>query len=210
MGKIYRDDFFHLNQYDLGQNGDIFQTILDIRKEEVDSKRFFLNYIPQEVIDRYDFNDEKSLQKFRNTCFKCDSPLQRMGGCNLQPDYLIEGIRYSGIKMSDPSGKIYGSFDINNGVITYSPIFPHFYEERDLIKFANDKYFTTMTFEDIMFQQIELAKEFYVHTGDYTNLKEVAKKGKYIFEKINKNQMIEFVSKSESGEKIYRKYLRLK
>ena len=130
-----------------------------------------------------------------------------MGGCNLVEKEIQRGIRYSGIKISDPSGKILGSFNINEGKIIYSPIFPKFYEERDNIKFANAKYFTTMTFEEIMEKQIDLATEFYIHTGNYMKLQEILKNGEYIFEKITKDQMLEFVSQPEEGQKILKKHL---
>ena len=210
MNKIYRDEIFQFNQFDLREDGDIFQTILDERKDEIDSQRFFLQYLPQDIANEYDFTNLESLKKFRNDCLRLNSPLQRMGGCNLNEEDLQRGIRYAGIKISDPSGKVFGSFNIGNEKIIYSPIFPHFYEERDNIKFANDKYFTTLTFEEIMIRQIDLATEFYVHTGNYRTLKEIVKYGDYIFEKISKDQMLEFVLDHESGEKVFKKHFGLK
>ena len=210
MTKIYRDEIFQFNQFDLREDGDIFQTILDERKYEIDSQRFFLEYLPQDVANRYDFNNIDSLEKFRDDCLRLTSPLQPMGGCNLVKEEVQRGIRYAGIKISDPNGKIFGSFNIGDGKIIYSPIFPHFYEERDNIKFANDNYFTTMTFEEIMQRQIDLAAEFYIHTGNYMALKDVAKYGDYIFEEISKDQMLEFLYQPETGEKVLRKHLGLK
>ena len=63
------------------------------------------------------------------------------------------------------------AFNIGNRKIIYSLIFPRFYEERDNIKFAKDIYFTTMPFEKIMYMQINLAKEFYIHTDNYMTIK---------------------------------------
>lgn len=209
MNKIYRDEIFQFNQFDLRKDGDIFKTILDERKDEIDSQRFFLEYLPQDVANGYDFNNLESLNKFRNDCLRWNSPLQRMGGCNLAKEELQRGIEYAGIKMSDPSGKVFGSFNIGEGKIIYSPIFPHFYEERDNIKFANDKYFTIMTFEEIMKRQIDLATEFYIHTGNYMSPKDIVKYGDYIFEKISKDQMLEFVYQPETGKKVFRKHLGL-
>ena len=210
MNKIYRDEIIQFNQFDLREDGDIFQTILDERKNERDSQRFFLEFLPQDIADKYDFNNLESLWKFRDDCLKLTSPLQPMGGCNLVKEEVQKGIRYAGKKISDPSGKVLGSFNINEGKIIYSPIFPHFYDERDNIKFANDTYFTTMTFEEIMQRQIDLATEFYIHTGNYMALKDVAKYGDYIFEKISKDQMLEFVYQPETGEKVFRKHFGLK
>lgn len=210
MNKIYRDEIIQFNQFDLREDGDIFQTILDKRKNERDSQRFFLEFLPQDIADKYDFNNLESLWKFRDDCLKLTSPLQPMGGCNLVKEEVQKGIRYAGKKISDPSGKVLGSFNVNEGKIVYSPIFPHFYDERDNIKFANDTYFTTMTFEEIMQKQIDLATEFYIHTGNYMAIKDIAKYGDYIFEKISKDQMLEFLYQPESGEKVLRKHLGLK
>lgn len=210
MNKIYRDEILQFNKFNLRKDGDIFQTILDERKDKAGPKRFFLEYLPQDIANGYDFNDLKSLKKFRNDCLKWNSPLQEMGGCNLQPNIQKGDIRYSGIKISDPNGKIFGTFNINNGKIIYSPIFPRFYEERDNIKFAKDIYFTTMTFEEIMYRQINLAREFYVHTDNYMSVKEILKNGEYIFEKISKDKMIEFITSPENGEKIFMKHLGIK
>ena len=128
---------------------------MDERKKGIDPKKFFLRLVPQSGLEAYDFSNPDSLKKFRNNRLANRVPLMKMGGCNLHPDYLKKDkrfgyLRYAGIKMSDPYGKIPGSFDFRNQVLTYSPLFPHFYDERDLCKFANDCYFTTMTFEDIM------------------------------------------------------------
>ncbi len=210
MNKIYRDEIIQFKQFDLREDKDIFQTILDERKNKIDSQRFFLQYLPQDIANGYDFNDSKSINKFRSDCLRWDSPLQGMGGCNLIGEELKRGIRYAGIKMSDPNGKIFGTFNIDNGIIIYSPIFPFFYEERDNIKFAKDDYFTTITFEEIMENQINLANEFYIHTGNYMTVKEIIKNGEYIFEKISKDQMLEFVFQREAGEKVFKKYLELK
>lgn len=206
--EIYRENFIQFEKYEFGDMEDIFESILEKRQTNMDAKRFFLEYLPQEEFLKYDFNDLGSIKKFRSVCLSIDSPLFSMGGYNMDPNQLQDDIRYAGVKMSDPYGKIYGSFDIRNGVITYSPIFPHFYEERDLSKFAIDKYFTPMSFEDIMTQQIGLASSFYVHIGDYRSIKDIVKNGKYILERVNKRDMLEFVTNPEAGAKIYTKSLK--
>lgn len=210
MKKIYIDKTIQFNEFDLREDGDIFQTILNKRKDKSDSQSFFLKYLPEDVANKYNFNNLESLCKFRNDCLRVNSPLQGMGGCNLVKKDIQKDIRYAGKKISDPSGKVLGSFNIDEGKIVYSPIFPHFYNQRDNIKFATDTYFTTMTFEEIMERQIDLVTEFYIHTGNYMTLKEFAKYGKYIFEKVNKDQMLEFLYQPEIGEKILKKHLGLK
>ncbi len=195
MNKYFRDTIIPFKQETLRIDQDIFDTILEERKSRVDSKRFFLEYLPMEIVEHYNFDDPKSLDKFRDARFKMNSPIMRMGGCNLHPDYLEKdknsgSLRYAGIKMSDPYGKILGSFDIRDKIVTYSPIFPHFYEERDLCKFANDHYFTTMKFEDIMQIQIDNANECFVHVGNSYKLGVACP---YILQKVTKDQMMAFV-----------------
>lgn len=206
--EVYRDNFIQCERYEFDDMDDIFESILEKRQTNTDAKRFFLEYLPRNEFLKYDFNDLSSIKKFRSACLSVDRPLLSMGGYNMDPNQLQDDIRYVGVKMSDPYGKIYGSFDIRNGLITYSPIFPHFYEERDLSKFAIDKYFTPMSFEDIMTQQIGLASSFYVHIGDYRSIKDIVKNGKYILERVNKNDMLEFATNPEAGAKIYAKSLK--
>ena len=94
--------------------------------------------------------------------------------------------------------------------MTYSPIFPLFYNDRDNIKFARDTYFTSMTFQEIIINQINNAMEYYVHVGNYSAVRDIVKYGKYIFEKINKEQMFEFIKSPEQGQKILSRHLGLK
>lgn len=209
MNNIYKDDIFKFNQYTLNPEEDIFKKILEIRKNEIDSKRFFLKYIPNNELNKYNFNDLNSLENFRNDCFKWNSPLKNMGGCNLIDEEIKKGIRYAGIKLSDPYGKIIGVFNISNNVILYSPIFPLFYEERDLIKFAEETYFTPISFEELIINQINSAHDYYVHIGNYSNVKDIIKYGSYIWKKVNKDQMIDYATNPNSGEKILKKHLNI-
>lgn len=202
MIKYFKDDIYRFNEYTMEENGDIFQSILEERKDEFDQKRFFLQYLSMEYLSKFDFSNEDSLREFREMNLRSDSFLQIMGGCNLHPDSLKKGIRYSGIKMSDPKNIISGIFDIRDSKITYSPIFTPFFEDRDLCKFAHDAYFTPMTFEEIMFGQVNSASEFYVHTGNYQSSKDIAVNGRYILEKISKEQMGDFITNAIEGDRI--------
>ena len=209
MANVYINNVIEFNQYDIPIDKDIFESILEIRKKGFDSERFFLKYFPASELSRYDFNNPYFLEKFRQIHLSCVNSIKGMGGCNLREDMLQEDIRYAGIKLSDPYGKILGIFDIRNHIVTYSPIFPFFYEQRDLIKFANDTYFTSIPFEEIIMNQINHAIEFYVHIGDYRTTREIVRYGSYILEQISKKQMIEYATNPELGKKILKKYLNL-
>lgn len=212
MEKYFRDTIIQFKQGTLRTNEDIFDTILEERKSKIDSKRFFLEYLPMEIASHYDFDDPKALDEFRDVRLGINNPIMRMGGCNLAPYFLEKdkesgSLRYAGIKMSDPYGKILGSFDMRDKIVTYSPIFPHFYEERDLCKFASDTYFTTMKFEDIMKIQIDNANECFVHVG---NSYKLGVNCPYVLQKVTKDQMMAFVSNPEEGEKVFEKVRQLK
>lgn len=208
MGKVFRDTIIDFKQYDLTGGEDIFERILEERKKESDSKRFFLKFIPTEELDKYDFQDKNSLKEFRRACICYENPLKEMGGCNIREQDLEKGLRYAGMKLSDPYGKIPGAFDVRDHVITYSPIFPLCYEERDISKFANDIYFTDMTFEEIIMNQINNGLEFYVHTGQYRKMEDILKYGNYVFEQIDKKQMLEYATNPEQGYKVFEKSLK--
>lgn len=210
MAQIYRDRIIGLEQIDISSTEDMFSRILEKKKHEIDNDRFFLSYISPEELAKYDFSNNESLNQFRRACISIDDPLKPMGGCNLRKEELSKGIRYAGMKLSDPYGLIPGVFDINNGIITYSPIFPLFYDDRDNIKFARDTYFTSMTFQEIIINQINNAMEYYVHVGNYSAARDILKYGSYIFERINKEQMLEFATNPEQGQKVFKKYLGLK
>ena len=207
MSNVFQDQIINFQQYDINLNDNIFSQILDIRKTGLDSNRFFLKYISKEDLSKYDFSNEESLNEFRDICSTYNSPLKRMAGCNLRPEKLEKGIRYAGIIISDPNKKVLGQFDIIDDRIIYSPIFPFFYEERDLIKFANDDYFTTIPFEDLVLNQINHANRFFVHVGNPKTIKDFNNYGDYIMNEIGKEQMIEYLAMPEKGEKVLKKYL---
>lgn len=204
MSKVFYDNFFKMKEIEC-PDGDVFTAILNSRKNNFDRERFFIKYLPASEKEKYDFRNEESLDSFRDICFTIDSPILPMGGCNLWQRYMDDDMRNSGIKMSDPYGKVFGSFDVRNGVVTYSPLFQHFYNERDVAKFANDQYFTTMTFEEIMRVQIEMANSFFVHTDNYTSARDLNRFGRYVFEEVSSSEMMDFVNKPELGAMVLSK-----
>lgn len=204
MGNIYRDTIFEIEEIKVQPDEELFERILNERKNEIDSERFFLKYISPSDLEKYDFSDKKSVNEFREKSFTFISPIKPMGGCNL---YLKEDIRYNGIKVSDPYGQIEGVFDIRNKIVTYSPIFPHLYIERDIIKFADDSYFTSISFEEIMRRIINKQEKFVLHTGNYKTSSDISKRGQYILEDVTKEDMIRFTKDKGEGAKVLSKYL---
>lgn len=208
MANFYCDTIINLEQYTLEK--DYFNSLLELRKVTLDN-RFFLEYISEEILSQYDLNNIDSLKAFRNFClFNSTSPKKLMGGANMTPDALKKGMRYSGIKMSDPEEVVYGVFDLRDGKLTYSPIFPSFCEERDNCKFARYKIFTTVPFQDIMVDNIDNAHEFYLHTGKYKTSRDILKYGENIFEMISKDEMISFLKKPQEGKQVLYRYLGIK
>ena len=204
MSKIFYDNFFKMKEIELKKDGDIFESILESRENSFNKDRFYIGFLPNEEFLKYDFNNPNSLSDFRDICVTIDSPIMPMGGCNLWEKYMYD-MRISGKKISDPYGQVLGTFDIKNGVVTYSPLFAHFYNERDVAKFANDHYFTTMSFEEIMKYYIEKSQEFYVHTDNYTSIRDINRYGRYVLEQISASEMLDFVNNPNSGKLILKK-----
>lgn len=207
MAYILRDRIVKFDVLSIDKTEDIFSRILHERINETDRESFFLNYVSSDDLEKYDFTNNESIVQFRDDCISCFDFLKPMGGCNLTEGHKELGIRHYGMKLSDPSGEIPGVFDVNNHVITYSPIFPLFYEERDIVKFARHTYITSLTFQEILINQINNAKEFYVHVDDYATIKERLKYGDYILKKTTREQMLEFVINADKGQKILCKHL---
>ena len=207
MANVFFDNIVEFHQFDFDLGDDIFEQILETRKDGFDSKRFFIRYIAPEELEKYDFSNRDSLNQFRDICCSFDNPLQKMGGCNVRADFLEKGFRYSGKILSDPQKRVLGQFDVRNHKMTYSPLFPFFYKERDLIKFANDIYFTTIPFEELVMNQIEHAEDFFIHTGYYQSSKNPVRNGEYILEKISKEEMIGYLTDEKKGQKILEKRL---
>lgn len=207
MPNVFFDRIIDFKQYDINLEDNIFSQIIETRKKKYDAKRFFLRYISSEELAKYDLNNIDSLNEFRDIRCSCLSPVKGMAGCNLMPEFLEKGIRDSGIAISDPNQQIEGQFDIMDGKMYYSPIFPYFYEERDIIKFASEYYLTTIPFDQLVLNQIKFVKEFYVHVRNPKTFKEIYQYGDYVFEEISKNQMIDYVKDPEQGQKVLKKYM---
>ena len=207
MTNVFYDRIIDFKEYEINLDGNIFQQILETRKNGLDTDRFFLKYVSPEALSKYNFNNIDSVNEFRDVSCSFWGPVKAMSGCNLRPDKLEKGLRYGGIIISDPEKNILGQFDVLDDSIIYSPIFPYFYEERDLIKFANDEYITTISFEELVMNQINYAKRFYVHTGNTKTVVEFRKHGKYIMDEISKSQMIDYLMDRKQGEKVLKKYI---
>ena len=207
MEYVYSDKIFGIDRIAIESEEDIFKKILDTKQNERIDSRFFLNYVSNDELSKYDFESEISISSFRNDCNTLDSPLMPMGGYNMSESAKSKGVMYYGIKISDPFGNIPGVFIINNDTMIYSPIFPLFYEERDISKFANEVYFTTLTFEQIIRTLIAGASKFYVHIGNYSQLKDKIKYGDYIFKEVLKEEMLSCVTNPEIGKKVYSRHL---
>ena len=207
MAKVFIDKItkFHELEIDLSKN--VFKQLLESRENEIDAQRFFLRFISSQDLARYDFSNKESLSAFREDRGSLFGPVKGMAGCNLRPEMLEKNIRYGGIRISDPDKRIIGQFNVRNDHMIYSPIFPLFYEEYDLIKFANDEYFTTISFEDLVMNQINFAKKFFVHVGNSSSISDLAKYGTFIMEEITRAQMIDFLTNRENGEEVYTRSL---
>lgn len=206
MPRYYKDDIISFSEYDVEKRQSVYENIASERKCEADKDRFFLDYVAKEVLDNYDFHELKSIQKFRDMCLTTEGIMVPMGGANFTDKAIDKGFRYSGFRMSDPEKRIIGVFDRFEDALFYSPLLPFFFEERDFCKFANDRYFTSMTFEEIVKRELEAVHEYYVHTDYYTSAQDIAKKGREVYEEVTHDEMLGFLTKPGDGEAIKRSY----
>ena len=201
MAKIYFYDITSFKEYEIDLDKDIFEQILEIRKNSLDPNRFFLKYMSKSDIRSYDFSTMDDVYRFSDMQ---SMQVKGMAGCNLSEESLEKGARYSGIKISDPKKIIKGQFGVRDHVVTYNPLLPYFYEERDLIKFARDGYFSSIDFEELAINQIEHGKEFLVQTRRTASLQELIDNNynEYISEVVSKEEMMEYATDPGKGEKI--------
>lgn len=132
MPNVFYDQIIDFQQYDINLNDNIFNQILETRKNKMDSERFFLRYISEEELSTYDFNSKDSLKGFRDVCCSFMSPLKGMAGCNLRPEMLERDIRYAGIILSDQDKKVLGQFDVRNGSVI-SVLYFHFFMKKEIL-----------------------------------------------------------------------------
>lgn len=185
--------------------GDIFTHILKSRQEQERDNKFLLYYLPKE--EKCDFQDNLVKQEFKKEIESPSSPLLLMGGANLE-NLNKRDIRLNGIKMTDPYGKIIGSFDIRENMMTYCPLLPNFYAEKDLTNFGTDSYFTTLSFQEIMLTMTKYVKKYYVIVGYNYSPRVIINKGKYIKEQVNKDKMLKFIQNEEAGKLIRSRILK--
>lgn len=208
MARVYFHRLIDVQEFDINQDKDIFEQILDFNRENTwDGERFYLSYLPDAILNQYQLNNPESLKEFVYDLSVYRPPFKRIGGCNLVPEQLERGIRYAGIRLSDPEEKIPGQFVRMGEEMTYCPTFPFFTEEYDIVKFAMNTYFTTLTFEEILYNQIQHVTKYFLNKGETKNWRDLKKYGDYIIKKISKSQMMYHATDPEYGNKVLIKSL---
>lgn len=155
MEKIYYYDITKFDEYEIDTDKDIFEQILNIKKDTSNPYIFYLRYINSTIkkyienSDIYSFADLRDLYTTKIAC------------CNLTPS-LENDFDESGIKLIDPLELIRGHIDIRNHIMTYSPVkHPSLLQKSDL----KETYYTTIRFEELLKNQIEYATSFYKIIG---------------------------------------------
>ena len=209
MAKLYFHRKIDVQEFDIDPDKDIFQQILNVNSEQsFDKERFFLYTFPISILKEYNLNDPKLVNEFVHKYLITQPPYKRIGGYNATQKRLEEfGIRYAGIRLSDPEEKIIGQFVRIGKNMTYCPTFPFFNHDFDIVKFANNTYFTTLSFEEILSNQIQHASRYIINKGEPNCKEDIRKYGEYITEEISKEQMIDYATNPESGKNVLIKRL---
>ena len=146
---------------------------------------------------------EAWIEAFQEKCRVSDSSIEWFRAYEEYPWWGKDGL------IPVRVGNKWGFAD-TNAIIVIEPQFKnvsYFYEERDVFKFANDIYFTSIPFEDIVLNQINYVEKFYVHTRYAKSSKELMKTGYYILDEISKDEMKSYLSNPEQGNQILTKFL---
>ena len=107
-----------------------------------------------------------------------------------------------GLKVSDPSGEIKGSFIIQDKKIIYDAACP-FYEERDSSVYGLPTHYTTMSMREIILEELKRKRDYLIYMGtklDYT-LCRCAEQ----FDNVTKEEFIDYLINPEKGELVRQK-----
>ena len=196
---FYEDIIFKIKKYDVPEGVDLLTAVLNVQNQTSDPSRFYLRFVPESVLSEYDLNDPDSAHRFRKACWHISSPQKGMCACNLR-DFSCGS---HGLKISDPEEQIEGTFIIDGYRLTYSPIVPRVYEERDISKYANTIYFTSAPFSKIMQDLIAKSNRFRLHSHY-----EIVKYDTVpVIKEISREEMLTFATDSNLGNQVLQEYL---
>lgn len=101
-----------------------------------------------------------------------------------------------GLKLSDNTENVLGSFVVENKRIIYTPDSPAFFDERDSYVYAGRIYYTTMSMPEVLAELLKRKRELLVYMGSkIENTKYVD-----IFDEITKDEMMEYAINPEKGK----------
>lgn len=106
-----------------------------------------------------------------------------------------------GLKLSDPTKTINGSFIIEEKRIIYDAAEP-FFEERDAFVYSNGPiYYTEMTMIDILREELKRKRRYLIYMGEEVD----KKRPRYndLFEEVSKEELLEYATNPEKGEEAY-------
>lgn len=167
-------------------NIDSNTTVLDFLKENNFS--FRLQHVSEEKFEQLKNADKPMYIEYGNFI----AGYGRLNGNNFRNS--------GGLKISDPTGKIMGSFIIEDERIIYDAAVP-FYEERDAVVYGGLIYYTTFTMQDILLEELQKDKKYLIYYGETTeNFQYIPQ-----FEEVSREKIIEYATDAEKGKQALQK-----
>lgn len=181
MANVFYYDIDKIKSYYIDPKKDFFEQILELRKDNPNPYKFYIRLANQKLQDYIARGDVRTFAELRDLYSKL------LASCNLDSTALEDDLESGGIRISDPSGLVEGQISIINHIMTYSPALEPIYTQEEDTKFAREIYYTGITFNALLINQIKHAKTFRQCVGKNEN--------GYIKEELSKEKMIKLVIK---------------
>lgn len=148
MKNVIKSDFDHYEKLEIPDNVALLdylvrERLFSFRLHEVSDVSFFRLLCSDEVLD--------------------ESKRKLVAGFSLLPNNDI--YKTGGLRLSDPTLRIPGSFVIRPSEIVYSPFLPFFWNERCAYMYGGENYYTTLEYRDLLRELLLTQRSLLLHYG---------------------------------------------
>lgn len=203
---LYKKAYNEIEKYALDYNKNMLEEISKNASWQAVSEYFNISLIPQKLFDICVNGEDKD---YYNLLCGFGHHFKLIGRNVMSRPYID---RYSdmtaGFNLSDPDDNILGVFNIFDGIVTYNP----YDKSKRVISSAYrrvlsfDDFYTTITFDDLIKNQIEHARLFYLDEGEVFTGQVIKVPCGRRYKKVTKADMLEFATNKEYSREIFSQY----
>lgn len=176
MKEILQNCYGHFETIKIEENISILEYL-----KELEKYRFILKQVNHEQ-----FLELQNANKFMEIVCNPVAAFSTAKGVNFRSS--------SGLKISDPTEKVNGSFIIEEERIIFDAFQP-FFEERDAGRYSGLSYYTEMSMLDILKEELNKERKLLIYMGQELN-------GVHfndLFEEVSKEEFLEYAINPEKG-----------